>query len=90
MHIWGIITKPRYAGIEAEEVALTFVKFGNRRLALQVELLFSMLLECVVSLGVVPRIELKDIVLIRQNPVSELERIVLLLVRLWIVGSVGK
>lgn len=49
-------------GNEKEEVWLTLVKIGDWRLALLLELLLSILLVGVVSLHVVPSIELEDVV----------------------------
>lgn len=68
---------------------LTLVKVRDGRIALHLVLLFSILLVCVISLDMVPRVELKDVVLLLQVARSELKRVAALLVELGIVGPMG-
>src|SRR5689334_3839872 len=74
---------------EGKKIALTLVKVGHGRLALHGVLLLSILLVCVVSLDVIPGIELEDIVFLPEVAGSELKRVAPLLVVLGIVRSVG-
>lgn len=64
---------------------LTLVKVRDGRLTLLLELLFSIFLVCIVSLNMVPSVELEDIVLLREVPTSELEGIGPLEVVGWVV-----
>lgn len=69
---------------------LTLIKVRDGRIALHLVLLFSILLVCVISLDMIPRVELKDVVLLLQIARSELKRVAALLVELGIVGPVGR
>lgn len=66
-----------------KERVLTLIEGRDGRLALHVVLLFSILLVRIVSLHVVPSIELEGIVLLAQDARSELERVAPLLVVIW-------
>lgn len=52
----------------AEAGRPTLVKIRHRRLPLHLELLFRVLLECIVSFHVVPGIEFEHIVILAQKP----------------------
>lgn len=67
---------------------LTLVKVRDGRLTLQLVLLLSELLERVVSLHMVPGVELERIVALFEEAGAELEGIGALLVVLRVVGSV--
>lgn len=76
--------------LKREKVKLTLVKVVDGRLALHCKLLLGVLLVGVVSLDVVPGIELEDIVLLLQIARTELEWIGPLLVELGVMGAVGE
>lgn len=69
---------------------LTLVKVRHGRLTLQLVLLLSELLERVVSLHVVPGVELKGVIALFEKTRSELERVGPLLVVLGVVRSVRR
>ena len=64
---------------------LTFIKIGHGRLALLLVLLLSVSIEVIVRLHVVPGVVLKDVVILVQESLAELEGIASLLVGLGIV-----
>lgn len=69
---------------------LTFVKVGHGRLALHFVLLLSKLLVRIVSLHVVPSVELEGVVAVLEEARAELEGITPLLVELRVVGPVRR
>lgn len=69
---------------------LTLVEVRDGRLTLQLVLLLSELLERVVSLHVVPGVELEGVVAVLEEARPELEGVRPLLVVLGIVGSVRR
>lgn len=76
--------------VEKMDGLLTLIEVRDGRIALHLVLLFSILVVCVISLDMVPRVELKDVVLLLQIARSELKRVAALLVELGIVGPVGR
>lgn len=92
---YAMICKSSQEAVGVEEKAmvrvvglLTLVKVRHGRLTLQLVLLLSELLERVVSLHVVPGVELKGVVALFEEARPELERVGPLLVVLGVVGSV--
>ena len=79
------VEKPEW---NALPVSLTLVKVRDGRLTLQLVLLLSKLLERVVSLHVVPGVELERVVALFEEARPELEGVGALLVVLGVVGSV--
>lgn len=71
-------------------MGLTLVKIRRRRLALLLELALSVLFVRVISLYVVPRVELEDVVTLVQVPTAKLEGIGPLLVILGVVRPMGR
>lgn len=67
---------------------LTLVKVRDRRLTLHLILLLSKLLERVVSLHVVPGVELEGVIALFEEARPKLERVGPLLVVLGVVGTV--
>lgn len=71
-------------------VPLTLIKVRHGRLTLHLVLLLGILLVYIVSLHVVPGVELEGIVALFEVAGAKLERVAPLLVELRVVGSVGR
>ena len=69
---------------------LTLIEVGDWRLALLLVLLLRILLVCVVSLHVIPGIELEDIVFFLQIAGPELEGVAPLHVVLGVMAAMGR
>lgn len=94
---YAMICKSSQEAVGVEEKAmvrvvglLTLVKVRHGRLTLQLVLLLSELLERVVSLHVVPGVELEGVIALFEEARPELERVRPLLVVLRVVRSVRR